>query len=355
MATPQEILNDLKNVNYPGYSRDIVSFGMIRDIEVGTGTVTVTLAPGGAREEAIAEIRANVEQRVAALTGAAVEIVVEAAPPPRPRGPAPRTEIPGVRHIVAVASGKGGVGKSTVAVNLALALHAQGHAVGLLDADVYGPSVPLLLGIAGDGGAGSDGDRIQPTESHGIRAISLGMFIRRGQPVIWRGPMIGKLLTQFFRDVDWGQLDYLVLDLPPGTGDAQLTIAQQVPLAGGVIVTTPQDVALLDVQRGIEMFHQVGAPVLGVVENMSYHLCPGCGHRSEIFGHGGGARMAERSEIPFLGEIPLAASICENSDAGVPIVIAQPDGDHAKAFAAIASRVHSEIEKSSGVALPLIR
>jgi ATP-binding protein involved in chromosome partitioning len=240
-------------------------------------------------------------------------------------------------------------------VNLALALRAQGQTVGLLDADVYGPSVPLLLGISGESAAGSDGDRIQPAQAHGIAAISLGMFIARGQPVIWRGPMITKLLTQFFRDVEWGEIDYLVLDLPPGTGDAQLTIAQQVPLAGGVIVTTPQDVALLDVQRGIAMFHQVGAPVLGVVENMSYHLCPGCGQRSEIFGHGGGARMAAQEEIPFLGEIPLAREIRETSDGGVPIVVSEPQSTYARAFDAIASRVREEVEKRGRTELPLIR
>jgi len=354
MATPQEILNDLKNVNYPGYSRDIVSFGIVRDIEVGSDAVTVTLAPGGAKDDAIAEIRANVTKRVSALTGAAVEIVVEAAPAPRHREPARRTEIPGVRHIIAVASGKGGVGKSTVAVNLALAMRAQGQSVGLLDADVYGPSVPLLLGI-GESAAGSDGDRITPEKAHGIVAISLGMFIARGQPVIWRGPMINKLLTQFFRDVEWGELDYLVLDLPPGTGDAQLTIAQQAPLAGGVIVTTPQDVALLDVQRGIAMFHQVGAPVIGVVENMSYHLCPGCGHRSEIFGHGGGAKMAAQEEIAFLGEIPLAREIRETSDSGTPIVVSDPKGQYALAFDALASRVREEVEKRGRTELPLVR
>jgi ATP-binding protein involved in chromosome partitioning len=351
--TPQEILEDLKNILYPGYSRDIVSFGMVRDIEVGSGTVTVTLAPGGASEDAVAKIRAGVEQRVGALTGAAVEIVVEAPPPPRHREPARRADIPGVKKIIAVASGKGGVGKSTVAVNLALALQARGNKVGILDADVYGPSVPLLLGIT-ESTAGSDGDRIQPMQAHGIAAISMGLFLHRGQPVIWRGPMINKLLTQFFRDVDWGELDYLVLDLPPGTGDAQLTIAQQAPLAGGVIVTTPQDVALLDVQRGIEMFHQVGAPVLGVVENMSFHICPDCGHRSEIFGHGGGERMAAKSEIAFLGEIPLARTIRETSDQGQPIVVSAPDSEHARAFARVAERVEQELEKQGETALPMI-
>ncbi len=353
MATPQEILEDLKNVNYPGYSRDIVSFGIVRDIEVGTDTVKVTLAPGGASEEAVAEIRAGVEKRIQDKTGMAVEIAVDAPPPPRHREPPRRTDIPGVKHIIAVTSGKGGVGKSTVAVNLALALQAQGQKVGLLDADVYGPSIPLMLGIS-ESTAGSDGDRIQPMKAHGLTAISMGMFINRGQPIIWRGPMINKLLTQFFREVDWGELDYLVLDLPPGTGDAQLTIAQQAPLAGGVIVTTPQDVALLDVQRGIEMFNQVGAPVLGVVENMSFHLCPDCGNRSEIFGHGGGAKMAEESEIAFLGEIPLARTIRETSDEGNPIVVSAPDSDHAKAFDHLATRVQQEVEKKGRTELPVI-
>ncbi len=354
MVTPQEILNELKTIAYPGYTRDIVSFGIIRDIEVGTDSVKVSIAPGGARDEAIAEIRAAVETAVRDFTGVDnVEIAIEASQTPVHREPPRRAEIPGVKNVIAVASGKGGVGKSTVAVNLALALHKQGHAVGLLDADVYGPSVPLLLGVSGEG-AGTDGDRIQPVHSHGIAAISLGMFIDRGQPVIWRGPMINKLLTQFFREVAWGELDYLVLDLPPGTGDAQLTIAQQAPLAGGVIVTTPQDVALLDVQRGIAMLHQVGAPVLGVVENMSFHICPDCGHRSEIFGHGGGRKMASESDIAFLGEIPLARRIRETSDAGQPIVISEPDGEHAKAFDALATRVRQEVEKAGRLDLPLV-
>ena len=356
MATPQEILERLKEVRFPGFSRDIVSFGMVRDIEVATDSITVTLAPGGANEDAVAQIKTDVEGCVRDFTGVQkVEIKMEAATPPRHREPARRSDIPGVRNIVAVASGKGGVGKSTVAVNLALALRSQGKSVGLLDADVYGPSVPLLLGVNQDGGGGgSDGDQIHPTTAHGIPAVSLGMFIARGQPVIWRGPMINKLLTQFFRDVQWGELDYLVLDLPPGTGDAQLTIAQQAPLAGGLIVTTPQDVALLDVQRGIEMLTQVGAPVLGVIENMSYHLCPSCGHRSEVFGHGGGAAMANRSEIPFLGEIPLARRIRETSDSGQPIVIAEPDSEHAKAFNAIAARVDEQVGLRGRAELPLV-
>jgi len=354
-VTPQQVLEDLKQIKYPGYSRDIVSFGLVRDIEVGTSTVTVTLAPGGASPEAVQQIRDQVEARVRALTAAeTVEITIEAAQRPVAREAARRPEIPGVREIVAVASGKGGVGKSTVAANLALALHGLGHRVGLLDADVYGPSVPTLLGLSERASANEQG-RIQPLVAYGIAAISMGMLLERGQPVIWRGPMINKLLTQFFRDVDWGDLDFLILDLPPGTGDAQLTIAQQVPLTGGVIVTTPQDVALLDVERGIAMFRQVGAPVLGVIENMSYHVCGGCGHRAEIFGHGGGKAMAERSDIPFLGEIPLVGAIREGSDNGKPIVVTAPQSESAHAFTAIARNVTSEVEKRGHTPLPTIQ
>jgi len=354
-VTPQQILEALKQIKYPGYSRDIVSFGLVRDVEVGTGTVTVALAPGGASAEAVQQISDEVEARVRALASVeTVEIKIEQPPRPVVREAARRADIAGVRDIVAVASGKGGVGKSTVAVNLALALQALGHRVGLLDADVYGPSVPTLLGLSERAGT-DDSGRIQPLVAYGIKAISMGMLLERSQPVIWRGPMITKLLTQFFRDVDWGVLDYLLLDLPPGTGDAQLSIAQQVPLAGGVIVTTPQDVALLDVERGIAMFHQVGAPVLGVVENMSYHVCSGCGHRAEIFGHGGGRAMAERSGIPFLGEIPLVGAIREGSDSGKPIVVAEPHGECAQAFATIARNVVAEVEKRGRTDLPTIQ
>ena len=354
MATPHEILEALKEIKYPGYNRDIVSFGIVRDIEVATAGVTVTLAPGGARPEAVDEIATAVRAVVTRLTGVAtVDIVLQEPEPARPRTRGGRPEIPGVRHIVAVASGKGGVGKSTVAVNLALALHALGHRVGLLDADVYGPSVPLMLGLR-ERPRQTEGKGIIPAEKFGIKVISLGLFVEEGTPVIWRGPMINKLLTQFLRDVEWGELDFLVLDLPPGTGDAQLTIVQQVPLSGGVIVTTPQDVALLDVQRGITMFRQVNAPVLGVIENMSYHLCSGCGERVEIFGHGGGAKMAAQFEIPLLGEIPLVSAIREACDAGTPIVVADPDGPQSRVFLDIARRVAAEAEQRAATQLPTI-
>jgi len=355
MATPQEILEGLKTIKYPGYTRDIVSFGIVRDIEVGSTGITVSLAPGGARAEVTEEISREVRTRIRELTGVEqVEILLQEPEKPKARGPQTRPDIDGVRHIVAVASGKGGVGKSTVAVNLALALRALGHRVGLLDADVYGPSVPLMLGLDERPSVDERG-RFVPPERWGIKIMSMGLFVQPRTPVIWRGPMINKLLTQFLREVDWGELDFLVLDLPPGTGDAQLTIVQQAPLSGGVIVTTPQDVALLDVERGVTMFQQVNAPVLGVIENMSYHVCRKCGHRTEIFGHGGGARMAERIGIPFLGEVPLVGAIREAADRGEPIVAANPEGAESRAFAEIATRVAETLETAGRVPLPMIQ
>jgi len=354
MPTPQEILEDLKQIRYPGYSRDIVSFGIVRDVEIASAGVTVTLALGGAKADAIDEISRAVRDRVRALTGARqIDVVIQEPDKPKPAAPARTPAIPGVHHVIAVASGKGGVGKSTVAVNLALALRALGQRVGLLDADVYGPSVPLMLGLDERPGS-NEQQRIVPLERHGLRAISLGLFIQPGQPVIWRGPMITKLLTQFLREVEWGELDVLLLDLPPGTGDAQLTITQQAPLTGGVIVTTPQDVALLDVQRGITMFNQVNTPVLGLVENMSYHVCGGCGARAEIFGHGGGRRLAESLGIPFLGEVPLVRAIRESLDAGQPIVAARPDSAEARAFLDVGRRVLDEIGQRAEIALPTV-
>jgi ATP-binding protein involved in chromosome partitioning len=265
-----------------------------------------------------------------------VEVV--SAPPPQPqarRGPQP---IPGVNHVVAVASGKGGVGKSTVATNLALALVSLGQRVGLLDADVYGPSIPLMLGIDEKARAG-DGNRLVPKEAHGLRVMSMGMFLGDDTPVIWRGPMVTKLITEFIRNVDWSDLDVLVLDLPPGTGDVQLTLTQQLRITGGIIVTTPQDVALADVRRGIAMFQQMQAPVLGLIENMSFHLCPGCGARADIFAHGGGARMAEEIGVPLLGEVPLVRAVREAGDRGVPLVAADPAHPQSRAFREIAERV----------------
>ncbi len=354
MVTPQQVLEELKKVRYPGFSRDIVSFGMIRDVEVGSTGVTVILSPGTAREEIVTQIRDAVIATVSHIPGiSAVHVTLTAPEQPQHRAASGPAAVPGVQHVIAVASGKGGVGKSTVAVNLALALAGLGHQVGLLDADVYGPSVPLMLGLR-ERPRSTDDRRIIPLERYGLKVISVGLFIEDHTPVIWRGPMITKLLTQFLRDVEWGELDYLVLDLPPGTGDAQLTITQQVPLTGGVIVTTPQDVALLDVKRSVTMFQQVNAPVLGVVENMSYHICSGCGDRAELFGHGGGEKMARQFDVPFLGEIPLMREIREAGDTGKPIVAADPQHSQSQAFRAIAQRVITEIAARPEQALPMI-
>ncbi|MBI1817878.1 MAG: iron-sulfur cluster carrier protein ApbC [Deltaproteobacteria bacterium] len=352
--TPQQILDELKKVKYPGYTRDIVSFGLIKDVEVASAGVTVTLTPTTENPDVLGQIRDAVVQAVTAMGFDMVEVAVTAPEQPVRRAAPGRAGIPGIKRIVAVASGKGGVGKSTVAVNLALALHALGQRVGLLDADVYGPSVPLMLGLT-DRPTSTDDKRIIPIEKFGIKVISMGLFIEERTPVIWRGPMINKLLTQFLREVEWGELDVLVLDLPPGTGDAQLTIVQQAPLSGGVIVTTPQDVALLDVKRGITMFQQVNAPVLGVIENMSFHICPGCGDRADLFGHGGGAKMAEQFSIPLLGEIPLVREIREHCDTGEPIVVAEPEHPQSLAFRAIATRVLARLDDEKTVApLPTI-
>jgi ATP-binding protein involved in chromosome partitioning len=328
----------LRRVPYPGYTRDIVSFGLVRDIEVSSSGVTVHLAPTTAQPEVVREIEQAVRGAVAAIPGlaGAIEVVSAPAPAPsRPRGPQP---IPGVQNILAVASGKGGVGKSTVATNLALALASLRPAVGLVDADVYGPSVALMLGIEEKAQPRED-RRLVPVERFGVRVMSMGMFLGESTPVIWRGPMVTKLITEFLRNVEWGELDVLVVDLPPGTGDVQLTLTQQVPITGGVIVTTPQDVALADVRRGAQMFRQVNAPVLGVIENMSYHLCPGCGARADLFGHGGGARMARELGLPLLGEIPLVRAMREAGDAGTPIVAAQPSHPQSRAYREIAERV----------------
>jgi ATP-binding protein involved in chromosome partitioning len=354
MPTPQEILEELKKVKYPGLSRDIVSFGMIKDIEVGSTGVTVILAPTTARAEIVETIRESVATAVAGMGVASVDVTVTAAEQPQRRMPQSSGRgIPGVKHIIAIASGKGGVGKSTVAANIALSLIQLGKRVGLMDADVYGPSIPLMLGLSARPES-TDEKRIIPVERLGLKVISLGLFIDSGTPVIWRGPMINKLLTQFMRDVEWGELDFLVLDLPPGTGDAQLTITQQLPLAGGVIVTTPQDVALLDVKRGVTMFNQVNAPVLGVIENMSYHVCSGCGDRVDLFGSGGGKRIADEFRLPFLGEVPLVQEIREAADVGTPIVAVQREHPQSQAFRRIAQQLIETVERETVDDSPVI-
>jgi ATP-binding protein involved in chromosome partitioning len=281
---------------------------------------------------------------------------------PRPAaGPAPRSQppqghdsrggLPGIGAIVAVASGKGGVGKSTTSVNVALALARLGQRVGLLDADIYGPSQPRMLGITGKPRS-PDGKKLLPMENYGVRVMSMGFLVDEDAPMIWRGPMVQSALQQMLGDVAWGELDVLVVDLPPGTGDAQLTMAQRVPLAGAVIVSTPQDIALLDARKALNMFRKVDVPVFGIVENMSYFVCPSCGHRSEIFSHGGARATAERYGVDFLGEIPLDLAIREDTDAGRPPVVSQPDGPQAAAYLTVARKVIEKLAPAATAARP---
>lgn len=342
MTTPGEVLDALRKVPYPGFSRDIVSFGIVRDVQVGGFGIRVVLAPPADAPDLADRLRGAIEKVIAELPGAAPVTVETERPPASPTAGARRgpQRIEGVRNVIAVASGKGGVGKSTVATNLAAALGSHGN-VGLLDADVYGPSVPLMLGVEGREPTVTPERRILPVEAHGLRTISMGFFVEQTRPVIWRGPMVTKLLVEFLQNVDWGQLDYLVLDLPPGTGDVQLTLSQQLAMTGGVIVTTPQEVALADVRRGLRMFEQVNVPVLGLIENMSGFVCGSCGHESWIFGRGGGKRTAERLGIPYLGEIPLTTRLERQSDAGTPFVRAEPGHPVAERFREIAARIAS--------------
>ena len=359
--TDRDILEALKGVAYPGFTRDIVSIGAVTELRVENGRVSLSIRL--AREDSTvrsrieAEARAAIERlegiedvqiRSASPAGGSAALPVVGAKPPAAAGrSAARALLPDVRHTVAVASGKGGVGKSTVAVNLAVALARRGLAVGLLDADIYGPSIPLMMGLQG-----TRAERFVPFEGFGVRFMSVGFLVDPRSPVIWRGPLVMKAVEQLLGDVEWGALDVLVVDLPPGTGDVQLTLAQRVSLAGVVIVTTPQDVALADAVKGVAMFRKVGVPVLGLVENMSYHVCAGCGLRSEIFAHGGGRSEAKRMGVPFLGEVPLDGAIRQAGDDGRPIVDADPDGPQGAAFLELADRVREALDADGAAGAP---
>ncbi len=347
-VTQERILAALRQVNDPERGGDIVSLGMVSGIQIREGHVGFAIEVEPERGPRLEPLRKAAEKAVADLDGvlsASVVLTAEkrAARPAAPQQPAHRHApqkplVPEVRSIVAVASGKGGVGKSTVAVNLALALAANGLQVGLLDADIYGPSQPRLLGLKGRPHT-KDGKVLEPMEAFGIKAMSIGFLVNEDQAMIWRGPMVMSALQQMLRDVNWGALDVLVVDMPPGTGDAQLTMAQQVPLAGAIIVSTPQDLALLDARKGIAMFRKVEVPVLGIVENMSYFLCPHCGGRTEIFAHGGARHEADKLGVPFMGEVPLDLAIRETSDGGTPIVASAPDSENALIFRRMAATV----------------
>jgi ATP-binding protein involved in chromosome partitioning len=367
----QQVLEALSRVNYPGHSRDIVSLGVVRDVRIEAGAVQLKIAVRDGQAESARHIVQEAEAALRDLPGVrSVKIdlptgsgspslrVVEkrdTRPSPAVSGAVDANLVPGVKRIVAVASGKGGVGKSTVAVNLAVALAAEGASVGLLDVDVYGPSLPLLLGMPrAEPEVDAEAGQLIPFERCGVRVMSLGFLVDPDSAVIWRGPMVMKAIEQLLREVAWGALDFLILDMPPGTGDAQLTVSQRLQLAGAVIVTTPQDVALADAVKGVAMFRKVGVPVLGIIENMSYFVCPHCSERTEIFSHGGGRAQATQLEVPFLGEIPLDPMIRETSDAGDPIVASRPDSVQAKAFRAVAREIARTLTPEGAPAEPAL-
>ena len=354
-----DVLKALAGVKYPGFTRDLVAFGVVRDLVVEGGRVAFRIDLGPGNPAVAGAIERDARAAVSSLPGVtevAIRVgpprMADAAPPPPPAGPSAVDPgiLPGVKQVVAVASGKGGVGKSTVAANLAVGLAVRGQRVGLLDADIYGPSIPMMMGVSEPPALDPQKRGIVPFERHGVRLMSLGLLVDRDTAVIWRGPMVMKAIDTLLRDVLWGDLDVLVVDLPPGTGDAQLTISQKVRLAGAVIVTTPQDVALADAIKGIAMFRKVGVPVLGIVENMSYFLCPKCGTQTDVFGHGGGRRESERLDAPFLGEIPLHVAIKDGGDQGTPVVAADPGSPLASAFLAIVDRVLAALASRSGMA-----
>jgi ATP-binding protein involved in chromosome partitioning len=373
-VTKEIVLQHLKTVTGPDFSGDIVSLGLVSDIFIADGKVFFSITVPAARAKEMEPLRLAAERVVKAIPGVAgamvaltaekkgggMEAPVQPRPaaPPRPAPAAPHAPsghqqgkrgVPGIEAIIAVASGKGGVGKSTTAVNIALGLLANGLKVGILDADIYGPSMPRLLKISGRPQT-VGGKVLKPMENYGLKVMSMGFLVDEETPMIWRGPMVMSALTQMLREVEWGPLDVLVVDMPPGTGDAQLTMAQQVPLAGAVIVSTPQDLALIDARKGLNMFKKVEVPLLGIVENMSYFIAPDTGKRYDIFGHGGARNEADRLGVTFLGEVPLEMGIRESSDAGAPVVASKPDGPEAKIYRDIASKVWERIKQERGAA-----
>jgi ATP-binding protein involved in chromosome partitioning len=372
--TESAVRKVLEAVIDPATAKSVVAQGMVGGIAVRGGHVAVTLDVDPARGTTLEPLRQACEQAVRAMPGVLSATAVmtserpapsaepasgahehgpghehgrghargQGAPAAKTTGGGGRIDVPGVKHIIAVASGKGGVGKSTTAVNLALGLAANGVSTGLLDADIYGPSMPRMLDVK-DKPESVDGKALKPIERYGLKTMSIGYIVNEDTPMIWRGPMVSSALEQMLRDVQWGELDVLVVDMPPGTGDAQLTLAQRVALAGAVIVSTPQDIALVDARKGLNMFRKVAVPVLGFVENMSFYLCPHCGERAEIFGHGGAREEAEKLGVPFLGEVPLHLDIRTTSDSGHPIVVSQPDSPYAQIYKNIAGRVWKQL------------
>ncbi|HVE73124.1 MAG TPA: Mrp/NBP35 family ATP-binding protein [Thermoanaerobaculia bacterium] len=352
MPTQEQVLDALKKVRFPGLSRDIVSFGFVRDVRVEGGNVSFTIHFQTENPTVGQQIARDAEAAVRALEGVTeVHLNLEigarqsaGASAPAAGGP---STLAGVKYRIAVASGKGGVGKSTVSTNLALSLRALGFSVGLLDADIYGPSQQMMLGIEGRPQIDEGDEKIIPMERHGIKTMSLGLITDADTPVIWRGPMVMKAIDQFLTDVKWGTLDFMIIDLPPGTGDAQLTLTQKAGLTGAVVVTTPQDVALIDARKGLAMFRKVNVPVLGIIENMSYFICRHCGEREEIFGHGGGQKTAEMLGVPFLGEVPIDPKVVVGGDTGEPIVVSDPQSPASAAFRELARQVVDQVQSGA--------
>ncbi|MCM2254047.1 MAG: iron-sulfur cluster carrier protein ApbC [Vicinamibacteria bacterium] len=340
-VTQDQVLDVLRKVQDPDLHKDIVTLGFVKEVKIEGGEVDFTIELTTPACPVKDQLKSQAETLVAGLPGVTAARAKMTADT-RARGGMGRQEVPGIRNIVAVGAGKGGVGKSTTSVNLALALARRGARVGIMDADVYGPNLPQMLGIDAQPEVTED-KKMLPPEAHGIKAISIGMLVPPDQAVIWRGPMLHGAVQQFMRDVAWGELDYLIVDLPPGTGDVTLSLSQSVPVAGAVVVTTPQGVSVSDVRKAVGMFRQLNIPVLGVVENMSYFLCGHCNERTDIFGTGGGRKMAEDMNLNFLGEVPIDTRVREGGDEGRPIVIAAPDAPAAKAFDEIAGRIAQRV------------
>ena len=353
MLTEETVKSALQGVKYPGYSRDIVSFGLVKQISAANGAVSVRIELTSGTPAVAQQLKVECERVLQALPEVRnVHVHVQSPPSAPAAGPAAgpagapnpwthQNRVPGIRRVVAVASGKGGVGKSTTAVNLACGLTRLGHKIGLLDCDIYGPSVPLMMGINRRPTVSAQ-EKLVPPANHGVKLMSMGFLLDGDTPVIWRGPMIMKTIQQFVNSVDWGELDFLLVDLPPGTGDAQLSLCQTVPLDGGVIVTTPQEASLGVVRKGIAMFEKVNVPILGIVENMSFYTTPS-GERVEIFGHGGGRAESARQNIPFLGEIPIFTEIRVAGDTGVPVVVSAPESEPAQAFLRVSSLLRDRL------------
>jgi ATP-binding protein involved in chromosome partitioning len=345
-VTAASVLDALKAVRDPDLQRDIVTLGFIKDLRVDEGrvafTIELTTPACPVKDQMRDQARAAVMQ-VAGVS--AVDVTMTARVREAVGGDSTRSPIPGVKNVIAVGAGKGGVGKTTVAVNLAIALAKCGGKVGIIDADIYGPNVPIMLGMKGQ--LTTDGQKIVPAEKYGLQVISMGFLTGDDAPIIWRGPMLHGALQQFFREVAWRNLDYLVVDLPPGTGDVALSLSQTVPVAGAIVVTTPQQVSLADSRRAVAMYKKLNIPPLGVIENMSYFVCTNCQHESDIFGHGGGERMAAELGIPFVGRVPIYQPIREGSDSGVPLMIAEPDSPAARAFMSAAERTAAQVSIAS--------